>query len=87
MSDTNKQKILMHEIEAFLLSHDIKYVLEAESGDYLFYCISDKGNQFTFEICGEYVEFYSDKNHDTIMYFQEDYIHSTIQMINTYLGR
>lgn len=85
MRDTHKQNVLYKHIKSFLSNHGISYKEDNESGDYLFYLESEKGKLFTFEICGQYTEFYSDKHFDTVYYFENDYVNLTCEKILTYI--
>jgi hypothetical protein len=81
---TSDQKLLFEEVKKYLLSVNIAFEIDDEQGDYLFLCVSDKGNQFTIDVCGEYVEFYSDRTHNLINYAFGSYVEDTLTEINRY---
>lgn len=81
---TSIQELLMEKVERYLLSLNIPFNMDDKEGDFLFVCISDNGNQFTIDVCGEYVEFYSDRTHNLINYAFDSYIDDTLSEINRY---
>ena len=85
MADTEKQSILLSEVKKFLSNRNIKYRFEDESGDYMFYCESRLGNEFTFELTGQYVEFFSNRTFNVVNYFDGQYVDSTLKMIDKYM--
>ncbi len=85
MKNSIKQADLLKAIESFVSNTKLSFRVEDESGDYLFYLTSKTGEQFTFEVCSGYVEFYGDKSHDLINYSKPNYVDETITMIKRYL--
>ncbi len=77
---------LLKEIENFIIKSNLTYGVEDETGDYFFSLTSKSGNQFTFDICDGYVEFYGDSNHDLIDYSEAVYNERTIELIKSYLN-
>lgn len=82
---SEKKFELLKAIEDFLVNSDLVFKVEDETGDYLFYVTSNSGNQFTFDVCDGYVEFYGDLSHDLINYYDSDFIEKTLNLIQSYL--
>ncbi|RYM32907.1 hypothetical protein ERX46_12700 [Brumimicrobium glaciale] len=83
---SKKQIELLKAIENFIINSDLSFkVEEDEMGDYLSYLTSKTGKQFTFEVNGDYVEFYGDRSHDLIDYCDSNYIEKSLKMIQFYL--
>ncbi|PWH86482.1 hypothetical protein [Brumimicrobium oceani] len=83
--DSKKQTELLKSIENFIITSNLTFRVEDDKGDYLFYLTSKSGLPFTFDVCDGYVEFYGDKSHDLINYYDSDFIEKTLKMIQSYL--
>lgn len=82
----DRKSDLLKEIENLIIISNLTFRVEDETEDYLFYLTSKSGNQFAFDICDGYVEFYGDRNHDLVDYSEADYIERTIELIKSYLN-